>query len=571
MNHATISFVLLAVAGPAAAQAPVVLVRDADVIAGVGNVTSIDNLAVNASGTWLVEADTDNASSALDGVMIRNGVVVLRQGDALAAPAGSTVSSFDACTLNAAGESGWNLFLTGVPTTADSGLFFGSTLVIQESAISTAPQFSPGTPYIGFFETKFNDARAILAVASVDDVAVASTVDRVMVLVQVDALGALLSENVLLKEGDLVPGIAVETITDFGTGPHEFALNNAGVSLYSADLTGTTTNDGVILRDTTVLAREGDPSPIAGRLYETLYSRHLDLGDAGDYVFIANLDGATTDDDVILKNGTTTIAREGSGLAAIGAFTITSFGTGPVRIDAAGNVFWFGDWNDPDTTRDTGIFRNGELLVQEGVTLTSGGAVIASIASVQDSFAISPDGRFLIFEGQLAGGVDAAFLLDLGTPSTPFCFGDGAGTPCPCANSGSMGNGCANSVNASGANVAATGASSLSADTLVLAGTGMPNSSALYFQGTGQQSGGLGVAFGDGLRCAGGTIVRLGTKANAAGASQYPEAGDPTVSVRGLVGAPGSRTYQVWYRNAAAFCTVSTFNLTNGVSVAWVP
>jgi len=27
----------------------------------------------------------------------------------------------------------------------------------------------------------------------------------------------------------------------------------------------------------------------------------------------------------------------------------------------------------------------------------------------------------------------------------------------------------------------------------------------------------------------------------------------------------------VWYRNAAAFCTNSTFNLTNGLNVVWQP
>jgi hypothetical protein len=71
------------------------------------------------------------------------------------------------------------------------------------------------------------------------------------------------------------------------------------------------------------------------------------------------------------------------------------------------------------------------------------------------------------------------------------------------------------------------------------------------------------------LRCAGGTIIRLGTKANTGGASQYPVGGDASVSVRGQVVAPGTRTYQVWYRNAAAFCSASTFNLTNGLEIAW--
>ena len=99
----------------------------------------------------------------------------------------------------------------------------------------------------------------------------------------------------------------------------------------------------------------------------------------------------------------------------------------------------------------------------------------------------------------------------------------------------------------------------------------MPNGNALYFQGTTQQSAGLGAPFGDGLRCAGGTIVRLGTKTNVAGASQFPAAGDLSVSQKGLVTLPSIRTYQVWYRNAAAFCTASTFNLTNGFEINWQP
>ncbi len=151
-----------------------------------------------------------------------------------------------------------------------------------------------------------------------------------------------------------------------------------------------------------------------------------------------------------------------------------------------------------------------------------------------------------------------------------FCFGDGSASACPCANESTPGEqrGCLNSLG-SGGRLAATGVASLANDTVVLTGSGMPNSSALYFQGTQQQSSGAGGPFGDGLRCAGGMIVRLGTKTNAAGISQFPASGDPLVSVRGLVTTPGVRTYQVWYRNAATFCTVSTFNLTNGTQVSW--
>jgi len=156
---------------------------------------------------------------------------------------------------------------------------------------------------------------------------------------------------------------------------------------------------------------------------------------------------------------------------------------------------------------------------------------------------------------------------DLGTL---YCFGDGTGTACPCGNSSAVGEnaGCLNSLNV-GAKLRATGCSSLSNDTVVLTGTQMPNSSALYFQGTTQQAGGAGGVFGDGLRCAAGSVIRLATKFNAAGTSQFPVGADPLVSVRGLVTAPGTRTYQSWYRNAAAFCTTSTFNLSNGLQITW--
>ena len=60
--------------------------------------------------------------------------------------------------------------------------------------------------------------------------------------------------------------------------------------------------------------------------------------------------------------------------------------------------------------------------------------------------------------------------------------------------------------------------------------------------------------------------------ANVAGAAQFPDAGDPTLSVAS--GTPvGSGTYayyQAAYRNTtAAFCPPSTLNATNALRVLW--
>ncbi len=201
----------------------------------------------------------------------------------------------------------------------------------------------------------------------------------------------------------------------------------------------------------------------------------------------------------------------------------------------------------------------------------TGGAHVLGITYARHAVTVSGGMLFVQVEaaGASSGSVNGFQIVQHAAVSQAYCFGDGSGTACPCGNSGSFGRGCANSLNATGARLATTGSASVGSDTLSLVGDGMPNSSALYFQGSAQQSGGAGSAFGDGLRCAGGSVVRLGTKSNTAGTSSYPTVGDASVSVRGGVSAGDVRTYQVWYRNAAAFCTASTFNLTNGVQITW--
>ncbi|MCY2958988.1 MAG: hypothetical protein NTY35_02395 [Planctomycetota bacterium] len=190
---------------------------------------------------------------------------------------------------------------------------------------------------------------------------------------------------------------------------------------------------------------------------------------------------------------------------------------------------------------------------------------------------ISADGRTIVGQARTPGGCEQAFCVrlppDPAAPAT-ICAGDGAAgaAPCPCGNNGTAGNGCGNSVNPAGARLAAIGQPRLAADSLQLLGSGMPDAPALYFQGTTQLGGGAGVAFGDGLRCAGGTIVRLRTRQNTGGSSIVPVVSEPPLSVMGTVPAGGgTRIYQVWYRNSAAFCTPSGFNLTNGITVIWTP
>jgi predicted outer membrane repeat protein len=182
------------------------------------------------------------------------------------------------------------------------------------------------------------------------------------------------------------------------------------------------------------------------------------------------------------------------------------------------------------------------------------------------------------------GAVDIGAYESHGGYPIAFCFGDGTGTgtPCPCANSGAPCRGCANSANSAGARLVASGSvlanAGTATDTLVLGASGMPpTASALYLQGSAQVSG--GAPFGDGVRCAGGSLKRLALVASVGGSSHYPGPGQLCISARSaqlgdaILGSGLTRYYQTWYRDPLpSFCPNppgNTWNVTNGLIVSW--
>lgn len=160
-------------------------------------------------------------------------------------------------------------------------------------------------------------------------------------------------------------------------------------------------------------------------------------------------------------------------------------------------------------------------------------------------------------------------------PIERFCFGDGTFAPCPCRNHGLPDRGCDNSINTGGASLDAIGATN--PDTLQFDVSGeLPNAATLVFQGSSASA--AGIRFGDGLRCASGTLLRLYTTQAVGGALSVPGPSDPTITSRaavlGDVIVSGSvRVYQAWYRDAdPSFCMPpngAAWNLSNAVRVVW--
>ncbi len=133
---------------------------------------------------------------------------------------------------------------------------------------------------------------------------------------------------------------------------------------------------------------------------------------------------------------------------------------------------------------------------------------------------------------------------------------------------GASGHGCASSVNPLGALLEASGHTGF--DDVVLLASGMPQTvTSIFLQGDGLEDG----VFGDGVRCAGGNLLRLRARMTSGGSSQFPNASDTvTLSQRAdiTLGSGLVRHYQVFYRNAAVtFCPSGASNATNGRTIVW--
>jgi hypothetical protein len=217
------------------------------------------------------------------------------------------------------------------------------------------------------------------------------------------------------------------------------------------------------------------------------------------------------------------------------------------------------------------------LFSLQGTIWSQGGQIAPiGLASAEEfGAAVSFDGESLVVGIPGLDGLDGGVTNSGGARAYQivpgpelYCFGDGVNSSCPCGNEGGIGGGCANSTGV-GAMLEPFGLPSLAADDLVFDAVGLvPGQAALLFGGLNAVNGGDGLLFGDGLRCAGGAIVRLGVK--------VPDGGGGARWGPGLLGVlalnPADiRRFQAWYRDPAGGPCGSGFNLSNGVEISFVP
>lgn len=227
--------------------------------------------------------------------------------------------------------------------------------------------------------------------------------------------------------------------------------------------------------------------------------------------------------------------------------------------------YWYADFNLGVTEAHSQLDYSADRAYQPRIaTKGLGGAYRHMCAVVEDSYTNPSTGdvRGILYQSPFTA------------LAQPYCAGDAQSSSgvCPCGNYGAYGRGCASSNNPFGAWLVPTGDAIVSADTLSFQLFGPPQgTSCLFYQGT--ASLGSGVPFGDGIRCVGGTVLRIATRTAGANGTFYPLPNETPVHTSGSVPASTcARYYQVWYRNASTtFCTPSTFNLSNAVRIVWLP
>lgn len=546
----------LAVTGSAQIQT---LVLEGDTVPGVGNVTVIRNIAVNDGGDWLAEVRTDNPSTASDVCVLKNGQLFLREGQSLSNPPGATISNFDSMTIDNQGNTAMNLDLGGLPANRNSGVFWNDKLVLQEGDVSTSPVFTSGTIYKEFREVQINNANQILVVAIVEDPQIAGTDERAIMVIDVDAQGNLVGETKVIVETDTIATGAYPFV-ETSTFAHHFGFNDLGQVMYYARCdTGNGGNDDYVMLDQLAIVEEGLPSPIAGRNWNSTTTPECDINNNGDWVLAAVIDGGTADDQVIFKNGQKVI-QEGDPVPGNPAFVIQGFVSAPVEIAENGDIVWYGDWDDPNTSQDSGIFVNTNLVVQEGVTQV-GTNTIKSLVGLVDGFHLSYSGNFLIFEAELDNNLAGVFRLASGEPGQATCFGDGSGFICPCGNFGGTDEGCANSTGA-GARIGGIGSASLASGSLGFTANQLPAGRiAMLVSGTSAATN----IFGDGIGCMTSFTYHGATLSSAAGGATWGSS-----SLLGASFQPGQTVmFQALYRDPVGGICGTGYNATAAYQVTF--
>ncbi|MCB9916628.1 MAG: hypothetical protein H6828_15995, partial [Planctomycetes bacterium] len=471
--------------------------------AGVSSSSAFDRPFRSPNGSIIQTALMETTATGDDEIILLNGAVVAREGDAVPFSAGDLWGTIDTrVDVNDSGQFVFSNNLTPGTVNDDyivrgegAGVF---TAIAQEGG---AIPMLAGSTWDDTLDSALILANGDVGFSAdlVDGGTITSTTDDLLIL----------GPTLLAQEGVTIPGNQAGGATDFDENfdlEDYYATDDGLHYLYKGDLTTATTADQVVVYDGNVVLQEN--SIIAGSSFVDPIDAsgivEISMDEAGNWYARGNND--VTEDDWVVRNGAV-IATVGQSIDGVSAeiFDDTAY-TDCFFLHVGNQV---GDYVVGGVTDAVNLDANAVLVLNgtqvicrefDPVDVDGNGLFDddAYIDTFGNDDAVLLDNGDLYFvcslrDGALTDIANVVLKINVHATAFPtFCFGDGTGTACPCGNVGAAGEGCANSTGA-GAILGAAGSSSIAAANLVLSASQCPvNQPTLFFQGDNAVNSGAG-------------------------------------------------------------------------------
>ncbi|NOT32523.1 MAG: hypothetical protein HOP15_18940 [Planctomycetes bacterium] len=395
---------LALLSGRSLAQELVPLLRSNELVAGQA-VTSIRSPVISSDRHWAALVNTFASGTATTKRLVVDGALALSVGDALAAPPARVAS-----LVNVAGSIdnlvvlvGLDLMPPPLPPTGRAVLRNGQVVLLSGAPL-VAAGLPVGTLCRNIYSCGANARDTVVALVDTADLQYA------LVRLEFDELGVNVARTVELRTGQALPdGALVSTFDSAQQGGFAQAVSGDD---WMWRVTATDGRERLVT-SAQVLLRSGDPSPVPGRSILSVHPANSfhhghDLNDLGGHAALVMLSGASTSNGLLLKNSVK-LAQEGDVLASLAPQALVDFAP-CVRISNSGQVYWVARTDGP-LGNNIALMRDLEVVLRQGETDVQG-QLLNSIDG--NSWDITADGRYLLARVGLLPLDRALLRIDLG-------------------------------------------------------------------------------------------------------------------------------------------------------------
>ena len=394
---------VLAAATTASAQFPyqaVELMRVGDTLPGGYQVADFTHLRTNDLGDWAAMVRSTNPDPAADQAVVRNGELILAEGDIAPSTGGETVERLRDFDLNDDGH-----LAIAVETSNRAVVYFAGHKVAETGTPVSGGVLGAGAALLEVFKVNAAASGRLLLRCLIVDPAFAGGARDALLALEVDGSGAIVQMNPLGLTGDIYTG-QTERLLTFRKTDNALSFLDSGQGTWAGKLepSAAPSRDIAYFADSTLLYQGGTPAGMSSRNWRSEPVEATASSLSGSKAIVGRLDQSDlTNDEVLVIDGVV-YAREGTPYSPLPSAPLVE------HIDR-NNLFLTDDGRPVFRVQLEGsgparhaIVRGSEVILRGGDLVIGAGSGIESFVNSEYGFHASDDGRFLIAQVSLSGG-----------------------------------------------------------------------------------------------------------------------------------------------------------------------